>query len=144
MKRKTTKGSTDIKGILDQNSTTKHAMINTLNRLSATLKPDNNKASVGELYLKNRAFDHAKSMDSKKFELEEQRMTFERQRWKEKTAERKKDARVKLLQCDYKKALLNARNENDSDLKEMCIQVAKDSYKRYTDFLKAEAFEEEV
>ena len=77
-KRKTSKGGTDVKGILEKNASTKNAMMSALNGLADTLNPEKNKVSDREFDLKDRALDHAKAIDSRKIELQENKMEFEK------------------------------------------------------------------
>ena len=95
-----------------------------------------------EFDLKDRALDHAKAIDSRKIELQENKMEFEKLRWEEKNKESKKNARIQLLKVDYEHAMDTARNETDPDMKQMCMQIAKDSYQRYSDHLKKACNEE--
>ena len=117
-------------------------MISTLNGLAATFNPERNKVSDREFDLKDRALDHSKAIDSKKIELQENKMEFEKLRWEEKNKELKKNSRIMLLKIDYEHAMDNARNETDPEMKQMCMQIAKDSCKRYSDHLKQACNEE--
>ena len=116
-KRKTSKGGTDVKGILEKNASTKNAMLSALNGLAATLDPAKKKVSDREFDLKDRALDHAKAIDSKKIELQQNKMEFEKLRWEEnKNKELKKNARIQLLKVDYENAMDTARSRYETNV----------------------------